>query len=57
MLRPLLTLLALLAGAGLAQDLNLLNVPMTLSANSTPRSNAAFAKYWKERTGQSLTIN
>lgn len=57
MLRPLLTLLALLAGAGLAQNLNLLNVSYDPTRELYAEINAAFAKYWKERTGQSLTIN
>lgn len=57
MLRTLLTLLALLAGAGLAQNLNLLNVSYDPTRELYAEVNAAFAKYWKERTGQSLTIN
>ncbi|RIH84243.1 Sulfate-binding protein [Calidithermus terrae] len=60
MYRFLLTLvLSLLAASslGLAQNLTLLNVSYDPTRELYAQINAAFARYWKERTGQNLTIN
>ncbi|PZA07682.1 MULTISPECIES: sulfate ABC transporter substrate-binding protein [unclassified Meiothermus] len=57
MLRTLLILLTLLVGVGLAQNLTLLNVSYDPTRELYADINAAFAKYWKERTGQNVTIN
>ena len=55
-----LTGLALFLGASLgafAKDITLLNVSYDPARELYADYNAAFAKYWKEKTGGNITIN
>ena len=56
--RTLITLLAFLLAAGLAHaaDLQLLNVSYDPTRELYQDFNAAFAKYWKGKSGQGLTV-
>ncbi len=54
------TVLALLGGAGLtaeAKDITLLNVSYDPTRELYADYNTAFAKYWKEKTGDTVSIN
>lgn len=53
-----LTLLTLLLAAGIAQaDVSLLNVSYDVTREFYKDYNPAFAKYWKAKTGETVTIN
>jgi sulfate/thiosulfate-binding protein len=52
-----LTLGALLLGANTASAVELLNVSYDPTRELYVEFNAAFAKYWKEKSGQEVTIN
>ena len=57
---PILTGLALLWGAGpgaAAKDITLLNVSYDPTRELYQDYNAAFAKYWKAKTGDKVTVN
>jgi len=57
MLGPIVTsVLALAAGGMAAQDVTLLNVSYDPTRELYQELNAAFAKHWKQKTGQSVTI-
>ncbi len=57
MFKPL-TLVTLLLAAGIAQaDVNLLNVSYDVTREFYKDYNPAFAKYWKAKTGETVTIN
>jgi sulfate transport system substrate-binding protein len=48
--------IALLAGSGLSQAAELLNVSYDPTRELYVEYNAAFAKYWKQKTGQDVTV-
>lgn len=53
-----LTLVTLLLAAGIAQaDVSLLNVSYDVTREFYKDYNPAFAKYWKAKTGETVTIN
>ncbi|MER3480032.1 MAG: sulfate ABC transporter substrate-binding protein [Meiothermus sp.] len=57
-MRPVLTLFtALVAPLALAQSVTLLNVSYDPTRELYADLNAAFATYWKEKTGQTVTFN
>ena len=50
------TVLALSAGAALAKDVTLLNVSYDPTRELYVDYNAAFAKHWKAKTGDTVTV-
>jgi ABC-type sulfate transport system substrate-binding protein len=48
---------ALLAGSAIAADISLLNVSYDPTRELYQDFNAAFAKHWKAKTGDNVTIN
>ncbi|ARN20310.1 sulfate ABC transporter substrate-binding protein [Piscinibacter gummiphilus] len=50
------TALTLVAGAALAKDISLLNVSYDPTRELYVEYNAAFAKYWKAKTGDNVTV-
>ncbi|XHR30680.1 MAG: sulfate ABC transporter substrate-binding protein [Chthoniobacteraceae bacterium] len=56
-MKKIATVLALLASIGLASGAELLNVSYDPTRELYTEYNAAFAKYWKTKTGQDVTVN
>ncbi len=56
-MKKIAAVLALLASIGLASGAELLNVSYDPTRELYTEYNAAFAKYWKSKTGQDVTVN